>query len=160
MRLRDVELGDVEIYRRLRCDPVMMADLGGPQPVEAMAPKVALDVEAAAADESWIKMILTDEGEVAGSVVLWSHEEDDEVVSEMGWMVLPEFQGRGVATWAAGALLAEARRDGRWGQVHAFPGTRNAASNGVCRTLGFRLLEEREVLFAGRLLRTNHWVTD
>ncbi|WP_370112944.1 hypothetical protein [Streptacidiphilus sp. MAP12-33] len=58
-----------------------------------------------------------------------------------------------------GTLLALARQDGRWGRIHAFPGATNAASNGVCRGLGFELLEEREVLFAGRKLRTNHWVT-
>jgi hypothetical protein len=30
VRLRDVELGDVDAYVRMRCDPVMMAELGGP----------------------------------------------------------------------------------------------------------------------------------
>ena len=30
MRLRDVELGDVCAYVRMRCDPVMMAGLSGP----------------------------------------------------------------------------------------------------------------------------------
>ena len=38
--------------------------------------------------------------------------------------------------------------------VHAFPATTNAASNGICRSLGFRFLAEREVTFAGRVLRT------
>jgi hypothetical protein len=37
MRLRDVEPGDVGAYVRMRCDPVMMAELGGPQPREGMA---------------------------------------------------------------------------------------------------------------------------
>ena len=38
---------------------------------------------------------------VAGSVTLWSHDEEDgEPVTEIGWMVLPEFQGRGLATRA------------------------------------------------------------
>jgi RimJ/RimL family protein N-acetyltransferase len=160
VKLRDVELGDVGDYVRMRCDPVMMAELGGPQLADTIPEKVARDVESAAAGQDWIKMIVTDEGEVAGSVVLWSHEEDGALISEMGWMVLPEFQGRGVARWAAGTLLALAREDGRWGPVHAFPATGNAASNGVCRTLGFRLLGERDVLFAGRMLRTNHWVAE
>ena len=37
MRLRDVEPGDVGAYVRMRCDPVMMAELGGPRPREGMA---------------------------------------------------------------------------------------------------------------------------
>jgi hypothetical protein len=35
MGLRDVQLGDVDAYVRMRCDPVMMADLGGPLPGKA-----------------------------------------------------------------------------------------------------------------------------
>jgi RimJ/RimL family protein N-acetyltransferase len=44
--------------------------------------------------------------------------------------------------------------------VHAFPATTNVPSNGICRSLGFRLLAEQEVTFAGRVLRTNHWMID
>jgi hypothetical protein len=61
MRLRDVEPGDVGAYVRMRCDPVMMAELGGPQPREGMAAKVARDVRQAASDAAWIKMIIPDE---------------------------------------------------------------------------------------------------
>jgi hypothetical protein len=55
-------------------------------------------------------------------------------------------------------LLALARDQDRWGLVHAFPAVTNAPSNGVCRSVGFRFLEETEVTFAERLLRVNHWV--
>jgi RimJ/RimL family protein N-acetyltransferase len=72
-------------------------------------------------------------------------------------MVLPPFQGRGLGGRAARALLEQARDEDRWGLVHAFPATTNAASNGICRSLGFRFVDQREVTFAGRVLRTNHW---
>jgi len=162
MRLRDVELGDVDAYVAMRCDPVMMAELGGPLPREGIEEKVKRDVETVAAG-SWIKMIIVDEGAhevVAGSVVLWSHEEDGEPVTEVGWMVLPRFQGRGLGKSAVRALLGQARDTGTWGLVHAFPGVTNAPSNGICRSLGFRLLGQREVDFADRVLQSNHWVID
>ncbi|MEU3346822.1 GNAT family N-acetyltransferase [Streptomyces sp. NPDC006700] len=76
---------------------------------------------------------------------------------EIGWMVLPRYQGRGLGGRAARALLERARDEDRWGEVHAFPATTNAASNGICRSLGFRFVGEREVEFAGRTLRTHHW---
>ncbi len=96
---------------------------------------------------------------VAGSVALWSHDEDGGApVTEIGWMVLPEFQGRGLAKQAVRMLLELARDDGRWGLVHAFPATTNTPSNGICRSLGFRFAGEREVTFAGRVLRSNDWV--
>jgi RimJ/RimL family protein N-acetyltransferase len=162
VRLRDVELGDVDAYVRMRCDPVMTAELGGPLPREGIEEKVARDVQAVAAGSDWIKMIVPDEtapGVVAGSVALWSHGEDSgERVSEIGWMVLPEFQGRGLAKRAVRMLLELARDDGRWGLVHAFPATTNAPSNGICRSLAFRFAGERDVTFAGRVLRSNDWV--
>ncbi|GAA2744949.1 MULTISPECIES: GNAT family N-acetyltransferase [Kitasatospora] len=159
MLLRDVEAGDVGAYERMRCDPVMMAELGGPLPREGVADKVRRDVETVAADEGWIKMVLVD-GEVAGSVCLWSHEEDGELISEVGWMVLPEFQGRGLGREAVRQLLELAREDGRWGLVHAFPGVTNGPSNGICRSLGFLPGEETDIDFADRLLRCRHWTVD
>ena len=163
MLLRDVELGDVELYVRMRCDPVMMAELGGPLPRDGIEAKVERDVRAAAADTAWIKMIVPDAAEpqvVAGTVTLWSHEEEGAALSEIGWMVLPELQGRGLAKAAVRLLLECARDEERWGTVHAFPGITNAASNGICRSLRFTLLKERDVTFAGRVIRTNHWAID
>ena len=135
MRLRDVELGDVDAYVRMRCDPAMTAGLGGPLPREGIEAKVAQDVREAAADT-----------------------EDGEPISEIGWMVLPEFQGRGIGTMAVRALLQLARDAGRWGLVHAFPATTNGPSNGICRSAGFRFAGELDVTFAGRVIRTSHWV--
>jgi RimJ/RimL family protein N-acetyltransferase len=94
----------------------------------------------------------------AGSVALWSHEDSGTVMSEIGWMVLPEFQGRGIATTAVRMLLALAREQNRWGLVHAFPAITNAPSNAVCRSAGFRFAGEQDATFAGRVFRTNHWV--
>ncbi|MEW2131178.1 GNAT family N-acetyltransferase [Streptomyces sp. NPDC005435] len=190
MHLRDVTPHDLDAYLRMRCDPVMMAHLGGPLPREGMADKVRRDVEQAAADRAWIKMIVPDPdnptdpadpndptgparragaphptdpahpGTVAGTVTLWSHDTPHGPMSEIGWMVLPEFQGQGLAKRAVRALLAQAREQDRWGTVHAFPATANAPSNGICRSLGFRFVAETEVDFAGRTLRVNHWTVD
>jgi RimJ/RimL family protein N-acetyltransferase len=178
LRLRDVELQDLPAYLAMRCDPVMMAELGGPLPAEGMAAKVARDVADAASDRAWIKMIEV-EGKTAGTVTLWSHQEHSQdlhadrgksgtgsrptcaaggtAYSEIGWMVLPGHQGRGLAKLAVRELLDRAVADGRWGLVHAFPAVSNAPSNGICRSLGFSFLEERPVEFAGRVIRTNHW---
>jgi RimJ/RimL family protein N-acetyltransferase len=179
MRLRDVELRDLSAYLAMRCDPVMMAELGGPLPAEGMADKVKRDVSDAASDLSWIKMIEVD-GSTAGTVTLWSHQERSQdshadpgragaggrtagaaggtaAFSEIGWMVLPGHQGRGIAKLAVRELLERAVADGRWGLVHAFPAVSNGPSNGICRSLGFGFVEERPVEFAGRVIHTNHW---
>ncbi|WP_406378717.1 GNAT family N-acetyltransferase; N-acetyltransferase [Streptomyces sp. NBC_01618] len=160
MLLRDVEFGDVDAYVRMRCDPAMMVDLGGPLPRGGMESKVQRDVQRAAAGTDLTKMIVLDEAEpavVAGTVTLWPHDTDTERISEIGWMVLPEFQGRGLGKQGVRMLLELARDNDRWGLVHAFPATTNAASNGICRSLGFSYLGEQDMTFAGRSLRTNHW---
>lgn len=160
MLLRDVEPRDVDAYARMRCDPVMMAELGGPLPREGIEEKVRRDVAGAASGEQWIKMIVPDEAQpevVAGNVMLWEHDEDGERIAEAGWMVLPEFQGRGIGKRAVRALLTLARDEDRWEVVHAFPGVTNARSNGICRSLGFTPVEQRDIMFGDRVLRANHW---
>jgi RimJ/RimL family protein N-acetyltransferase len=159
-RLRDVELSDAETYVRMRCDPVMMAELGGPLPRDSIEAKVARDVASVRSGEAWIFMISRESRgheTVAGSVVLWSNSEHGEPLSEIGWMVLPEFQGRGLGKLATAMLLAKAHDAKRWGAIHAFPGGNNAASNGICRSLGFELVGQTDATFAGRTFRTNHW---
>ncbi|MEU8920700.1 GNAT family N-acetyltransferase [Kitasatospora sp. NPDC048545] len=161
MLLRDVRAEDDGAYVRMRCDPLMMAELGGPLPRERVAERLRKDLVEVAADRCWIKMIVPDgaeDGEVAGTVTLWSDEEDGAAVSEIGWMVLPGYQGRGLAKEAVRRVLDAAAADGRWGPVHANPGVANGPSNGICRALGFRLLGERDLDFADRVLHTNHWV--
>ncbi|MFF2652911.1 GNAT family N-acetyltransferase [Streptomyces sp. NPDC058045] len=163
MQLRNVSTADVEAYVRMRCDPVMMADLGGPLPRAGMADKVHRDAREAAEDIAWLKMIVPDAtcpDAVAGMVALWAHDSDDGPVSEIGWMVLPEFQGQGLGKLAVRTLLEQAGRANRWGLVHAFPAVNNAASNGICRSVGFQLLAETAVFFSGRPLKSNHWVID
>lgn len=163
MRLRDVSPDDIDAYVSMRCDPGMMAELGGPLPREGIEAKVRSDVDDCLAGRAWVLMIVPDEAhpdEIAGSVVLWSHAPDGEELSEIGWMVLPEFQGRGLGKAAVHAVLSRARQESRWGVVHAFPGVSNAASNGICRALGFTLVGEQQVTFGDRILHTNHWRID
>jgi RimJ/RimL family protein N-acetyltransferase len=160
VHLRDVSLEDVSLYERLRCDPAMMIELGGAVPREGIPDKVSEDVASTEKDESWICVIASDEGEVMGHVCIWSHEMKDGPISEIGWMVLPEFQGRGVGRDGAAALLERARLDGRWGVIHAYPSVTNQPSNGVCRSLGFTLVATGDFDYGGTTLRCNHWQID
>ena len=159
MKLRDVTLDDLELWERLRCDPVMNAELGGPQPREEIPGKLAEDVAAVNTDTSWIVVVESDDGESMGSVCIWSHDADPPF-SEVGWGVLPEFQGKGVGKRSVAALLERARADGRWGTVHAFPAVTNAPSNGICRSLGFTLVGPEDFEFRGTTLHCNHWQID
>ncbi|HJP80149.1 MAG TPA: GNAT family N-acetyltransferase [Pseudonocardiaceae bacterium] len=157
MRLRSVDEGDLEVYYRIYCDPAVMDHLGGVQPRDSIPEKLSRHAAKAANDQSWISMIVSDDPPGnAGIVSIGWHGG----LAEIGWAVLPEYQGRGVGKAAVRLLLDRAAADGRWGVLHAFPGIDNGASNGICRSLGFTLLGEQDAEFAGKLFRGNHWVID
>lgn len=161
IELRDITMDDLPLYERMLTDPDVMGELGGPLPREGLREKLRGIVEGVGRGDTWYAVIVPEEGEAgAGTVCIWEHEDRGEHLTEIGWMLLPELQGRGLATGAVRALLERARAEGRWGVVHAFPGVTNGASNAICRKLGFTKVGERDVDYAGRTLRCNHWHID
>ena len=162
MELRPISIDDLSLYEDLLCDPLVMQELGGPLPREGVADKLRRDVASVEAGATWIFKVVTDEdvGTAAGSVCIWENTWQGEPINEMGWMVLPAFQGQGLGSAAVRAILDKARTEGRWDIVHAFPGITNRASNAICRKTGFQQLEECDVNFAGRILHCNHWRLD
>jgi RimJ/RimL family protein N-acetyltransferase len=115
-------------------DPAMMEYLGGPETAEKIAERQARYEQLS----DCFKIVF--EGEDAGWVGFWEREEHGETVYEMGWSVLPAFQGRGIATQATKLALDAARAADGSRFVHASPTVDNGASNAVCRKAGFELL--------------------
>lgn len=138
----------------------MMSELGGPLPSEDLEAKLQGIVHDVGFGTVWYSVILLDGGTPAGTVCIWDHEQDGQTISEIGWMVLPAFQGRGLVSQAVRVLLDRARAERRWHVIHAFPGVTNEPSNAICRKLGFSKVEELDIDYAGRTLRGNHWVLD
>ena len=80
---------------------------------------------------------------------------------EIGWAVLPGFQGQGIASSATAQLLDKAREEQQLRFVHAFPKIDNRPSNAICRKLGFTLLEEIDFpARQGGFVRCNDWRFD
>ncbi|MFE9691537.1 GNAT family N-acetyltransferase [Micromonospora sp. NPDC005806] len=101
------------------------------------------------------------DGTKVGSVGYWPREWRGEPVHEMGWAILPTYQGRGLATAAVRAVIAEAAARGDRRSAHAYPSVDNPASNAVCRKAGFTLLGETEFEYPpGHLMRSNDWRID
>ena len=149
---------DMWLTAALETDPLVMAELGGPWPIEEI-PGIHERRIGHMAKGAWNFTVVPEPGAQAiGEVTLWRSEWDGQPISEAGWMILPRHQGYGHATEALRLLLEEARADGRWGAIHAFPGTRNVASNALCRKFGFELQGEADVDYGGRTLHCNHWV--
>ena len=162
MELHPVTVGDLPLYEATLCDPRMMKHLGGPLSREDMPDRLRRDVATTAADETWVLKVIPDPttGVAAGTIAVWDHDLDGEAVTEMGWMILPEFQGRGLGSQAVRAALDRARATGRWAVIHAYPPVSNPASNAMCRKNGFVLVGERDFVYRGHALRCNHWMID
>jgi RimJ/RimL family protein N-acetyltransferase len=157
--LRPLALDDLALYERIYTDPRMWAELGGVVPQDMKA-KLERDVASVQADRHWVFVIVAGDGVAAGTVSLWDHEWHGETIDEIGWMVLPEHQGRGLAGASVAEALRRADEAARWQLLHAFPATTNAPSNALCRKLGFALRDALDYTYRGRSLRVNHWVRD
>jgi RimJ/RimL family protein N-acetyltransferase len=157
VRLRPLSLDDLAFYQRIYTEPGMWTELGGVPELDLPA-KLRNDVASVEADRHWVLVIVTEDGTPAGTVSLWEHEWECETIEEIGWMVLPEHQGRGLASAAVAAALRRADETARWRMLHAFPATTNAPSNALCRRHGFALRGPIDLTYRERTLRVNHWV--
>jgi RimJ/RimL family protein N-acetyltransferase len=153
---------DLPLLERLRGDPAMNVYLGGPEPLEKIRQRHKRYRRSGHSGTIRMFVILVGPGRVAaGSVGYWEKEWRGQHVWETGWSVLPEFQGQGVATRAAAAVVERARAAGKYRFIHAFPSVDNSASNAICRKVGFTLQEEVDFEFPpGHFMRCNDWRLD
>lgn len=154
--------GDLTLLKKLLGDPAMTEHLGGPESDEQLVERHARYLHLAdTRGDRMFKIIHEATREAVGSVGYWERTWHSESVYEMGWSVLPAFQGRGIAGAATAQALSQARGDGLHRFVHAFPSVDNPPSNAICRKLGFTLVEECEFEYPkGSWMRCNDWRLD
>jgi RimJ/RimL family protein N-acetyltransferase len=156
VRIEPWGTGDLGLLEQLVGDPAMMEHLGGPE----SAAKIAERQGRYEQPGSGMFKIVCD-GAPCGSVGYWEREWRDRTVWEVGWSVIPAFQGRGIAVAATSLVLARARTSGEHRFVHAFPAVDNPASNAICRRLGFTLLEAVRFEYPpGNWMLCNDWQLD
>ena len=159
--LRPWAPGDHALLQRLLGEPDMTRHLGGPETPEAVRARHDRYLGADPQKNGLFAIIAGPDAEPVGWVGYWESEWRGETVWECGWSVVPESQGRGVASEAAARMVTDARRRGTHRYLVAFPSVENAASNALCRRLGFELLGEEDVEYPkGSTMRSNAWRID
>jgi RimJ/RimL family protein N-acetyltransferase len=152
--------GDLPLLERLMGDPRMTGHLGGPETADKLRERQRRYEKLESGDRMF-KVVDVASGAGVGSVGFWTKEWRDAQVYEVGWMVVPEFQGRGIALAATAQAIELAKRDDKHTVMHAFPNVENAPSNAICRKLGFELLEACEFEFPeGHFMTCNDWRLD
>jgi RimJ/RimL family protein N-acetyltransferase len=145
--------GDRDLLAQCVGDPAMMVHLGGAESAEKIVERQA---RYEVPDSHQFKIVV--DGEGAGWVGYW---ERDDAVYEIGWAVIPAFQGRGLASAATRLALEDAAAVGDRRYVLAYPSVDNGASNGLCRKLGFELVGTTEYEYPpGNPMRCNGWRFD
>jgi RimJ/RimL family protein N-acetyltransferase len=152
--------GDLPLLERLMGDPRMTEHLGGPENSNKLRERQRRYERLEGADRMF-KILDVASAVAVGSVGYWSKDWREDQIYEIGWMVLPEFQGRGIAVAATAQAIELARRDGGHRYMHAFPNVDNAPSNAICKRLGFELVEACEFEFPkGHFMTCNDWRLD
>src|SRR5262245_10356370 len=151
---------DLDLLLQCLADPAMMVHLGGPERPEKIAERQA-DYERAGSRQ--FKVVDEATGAGVGWVGYWEREWHGEQVFEVGWAVIPAFQGRGIAAAATGDAIAIARDERAVKFMHAYPSVDNGPSNAICRKLGFTLLGSHEYEYpkdSGTTMPCNDWRLD
>lgn len=153
---------DLPLLEKLLGDPAMMEHLGGPETPEQILRRHQRYLRLPESGTDYMfKIVWGPQAESVGSVGYWRKIWHDQEVYEMGWLVLPEYQGHGIATKAAAAVIEHARQEPKYQFMHAFPSVANGPSNAICRKLGFTLVEECQVEYPpGHSMTINDWRLD
>ena len=107
---------DLVLLKKLLGDPAMTEHLGGPESDEQLAERHARYLRLAdTGRDRMFKIIHEATGEAIGSVGYWERTWQGEQVYEIGWSVLPAFQGRGIASADTGSR----DRRGLWKRRYA-----------------------------------------
>ena len=131
--------------------------LGGPESDEKLADRHRryLNLVSTGRD-AWPFCAMLDD-EPIGSIGYW----EDEDRYEIGWAVIPAFQGRGLAAAAVSLALDDAAARGGFDTMTACPGVANKPSNELARRLGFELAGEETIEYpAGHFMQANRWNYD
>lgn len=144
---------DLWLTEAFELDPAMMTYLGGlTTPRDQIAERHQRRVQTNAKGDWWFKILPEGEERGAGTIGIWRYEEEGRAVAEMGWMILPAFQGRGLCSRAGRMVIDRARAERKFGPVIvAHPNVENAASNRICEKLGFVKKGERDLKFRGEV---------
>lgn len=158
--IRPWSADDLSLEERLMGDPDMTVHLGEPESPEKIRERHERYLHGSETSRMFV-IVAGAEQIPAGSIGFWEREWQGEKVWETGCSVLPDFQGRCIATKATMLIIEKVRATSRHRFLHAYPSVDNPPSNGICRKAGFTLLGEHEFEHPpGHFMRCNDWQLD
>jgi RimJ/RimL family protein N-acetyltransferase len=157
MRLVPITIDDEDLAVRLECDAEMMLHIGGARKETDVRTSHKRRLELMEKGDAFMYKIVSDDSEVLGTIGIWKIGWKGPQTYEMGWFVLPEYQGKGIATQAARLIIAQARLNPDVRYIHAYPAVSNIASNAIARKIEMENLGEFDNEGFAGVLRCNDW---
>lgn len=161
VEIRDWQESDLVLLEGLLGTPEMTKYVGGPESIEQIKSRHERYLRLVKANFSKARsfaICLSSSREPVGWVGYWEMTWKEELTYEIGWSVLSEFQGRGIATQATTLALKRTCEERLHSTIVAFPSIHNKASNALCHKLGFKLIEECDVEYPPTVwMRASHW---
>ncbi len=188
MKLIPLQSGDLGLYVKLFTDPIYMADLGGPQPLEKVPKILQKQIDSHNSGAGIVLKIVPEEGDwlaakekrenkgfVTAEEPFYDFENDFEWkegigsvclwfyedTPEIGYGVLPKYQNFGFTSKAVSMLLDIARQDKeRWKIIYVMTAISNVPSNQLLQRLNFKFLEACEMDYDDRKIPANRYCYD
>ena len=152
--------GDLWILEKTLGDPNQMVYLNGPESSERLQKRHKNFVAMSQDQKAGCMFTILADNAPAGNVGYWESGWKGQKGLEMGWFIVPEFQGRGIATIGTRMVIELLSKLKSHEFVFAFPSVDNRPSNAICKRLGFKLIEDVSSEYpagSGRSLHVNIW---
>lgn len=158
--IRPYSSGDMWVLERTIGASREMVHLNGPESLEQIQKRHKRYLAMSADQHAGCMYTIMVGPSAAGNVGYWETDWEGEEAWETGWFVLPEFQGRGVATQAMKQMIQIVGKRSNHRSLVAFPATDNGPSNAIARKLGFEHVKEIDIEYpqhSGKFLHNNVW---
>lgn len=156
MKILPYAESDRDLTLALETDPQVMGHLGGVSSRETAEQVHRWRMGAADRGDIFVTILPDGAEQPVGVVGVWRTEIDGRAGYELGAMIRPGHQARGVAkqTWEVLRPLLQAAGITR---LDSYPGVDNVASNAILQRIGFTRVGERDLDYEGRPVRCAHW---
>jgi len=143
--LRNIESTDAELIHKLRSDEVVNQFVGrdNSSTVEK-AKEFILKIQNLVEKNEGLYWIIRrkENNDLVGTVCLWNFDTENEIV-EIGYEMLPEFQGKGIMTEALKAVTTYTFKEIKAKIITAFPSEDNINSVAILKKLNFEFEDKK-----------------
>lgn len=143
--LRNIENTDAALIHKLRSDEVVNAFVGRDNSSTlAKATEFILKIQNLVSKNEGLYWIirLQENNDLIGSVCLWNFDIENEIV-EIGYEMLPDFQGKGIMSEALKAVISYTFEELKAQIITAFPSSDNSNSINILKKLNFEFEDQK-----------------